>query len=83
MGDVRIIVDHLKLEYSGVFDTKKMFKFLSAWFMERGIQKKDVKNYEQNLADGKAIEFEIAYIPITLISFFTLEKGNRLSQIYL
>ncbi len=61
MGDVRIIVDHLKLEYSGVFDTKALFKFLGSWFEQRQIQKRESKNFEQNLADGKYIEYEIAY----------------------
>jgi hypothetical protein len=61
MADIRIIVDHLKFEYSGLFDTKAFFKMLGSWFNMRGIQKKEMKNFEQNLADGKYIEYEIAY----------------------
>ncbi|MFH2028680.1 MAG: hypothetical protein ABIJ08_06055 [Nanoarchaeota archaeon] len=61
MSDVRIIVDHLKLEYSGIFDTKALFDTIGNWFMDRSIQKRESKNYEQNLADGKYIEYEIAY----------------------
>ncbi|HLC96739.1 MAG TPA: hypothetical protein VJH97_05460 [Candidatus Nanoarchaeia archaeon] len=61
MGDVRIIVDHLKLEYSGVFNTKDMFKLIGTWFNDRFIQKRESKNFEQNLADGKYIEYEIQY----------------------
>lgn len=61
MGDVRIIVDHLKLEYTGVFDSKALFRLIGSWFNERGIQKREAKNFEQNLADGKYIEYEIPY----------------------
>ncbi|MFH1641441.1 MAG: hypothetical protein ABIC04_00920 [Nanoarchaeota archaeon] len=61
MASVRIVVDHIKLEYSGIFDTKALFKLIGSWFMERSIQKKESKNFEQNLPDGKYIEYEIAY----------------------
>jgi len=61
MADLRIIVDHVKLEYTGVFDSKAFFKLLGSWFVERGIEKKEVKSFEQNLADGKYIEHEIEY----------------------
>jgi len=61
MGDVRIIVDHMKLEYSGIFDTKALFKLIGSWFNQRQIQKRESKNFEQTLADGKYIEYEIAY----------------------
>ncbi len=60
MSELRIIVDHLKLDYSGVMDLKEFFKLLSNWFNERGFHKKEDKNEEQNLPGGKFIEYEIS-----------------------
>jgi len=61
MADVRIIVDHLKLDFKGIFDSKGLFKMIGDWFNNRGIQKREPKNFEQDLPDGKYIEYEIAY----------------------
>lgn len=61
MAEVRIIVDHLKLDYSGPVDMKELFKLINAWLRERGFQKWERKNFEQNLPDGKYIEYEIAH----------------------
>ncbi|MEA2037636.1 MAG: hypothetical protein U9O94_09065 [Nanoarchaeota archaeon] len=60
MSDLRIIVDHLKLDYSGVLDVKGLFRLINHWFSERGFQKKEDKNHEQNMPDGKYIEYEIS-----------------------
>jgi len=60
MSDVRIVVDHLKLDYSGLMNVKGLFKLINAWFRERDFHKKEDKNQEQNLPDGKYIEYEIS-----------------------
>lgn len=61
MSDLRIIVDHLKLDYSGVMEVKELFKLINRWFAERHFQKKEDKNYEQNTPEGKFIEYEISH----------------------
>jgi len=61
MSDTRIIVDHMKLDYSGILDTKELFKLINRWFYERHFQKKEDKNHEQNLPEGKSIEYEISH----------------------
>ena len=35
MSDVRIIVDHMKLEYKGLFDTNNLFRLIDSWLFER------------------------------------------------
>jgi len=60
MSELRIIVDHLKLDYSGLIDVKELFKLINAWFREREFHKKEDKNHEQNLPEGKFIEYEIS-----------------------
>jgi hypothetical protein len=61
MSDLRIIVDHLQLDYSGVMDVKELFKMINRWLMERHFQKKEDKNHELNQPDGKYIEYEISH----------------------
>jgi hypothetical protein len=61
MSDLRIIVDHLQLDYSGIMDVKGLFKMINRWLMERHFQKKEDKNHELNQPDGKYIEYEISH----------------------
>ena len=58
MSEMRIIVDHLKLEYNGLFDVKELFNFIDAWWMERGMEKRTTKNFEINSPKGKFIEWQ-------------------------
>ncbi|MBU0628723.1 MAG: hypothetical protein KKC75_06020 [Nanoarchaeota archaeon] len=60
MSDLRIIVDHLKLEYSGLMDVREFFKIIGSFCKERDYQKKEDKNHEHNKSDGKYIEYEIS-----------------------
>ena len=34
MGEVRLVVDHMKLEYKGIFSTREMFRMFTRWFKE-------------------------------------------------
>lgn len=61
MAYVRIIVDHLRLDYSGLFDPKGLFRAIASFMNERRVQKHENKNFEQDLEDGKAIEWETTY----------------------
>ncbi len=58
MVDVRIVVDHLKLEYKGIFDTPNFFRLVDAFYFERGMEKRDNKMYEYKTPKGKFIEWE-------------------------
>ena len=58
MSDVRIIVDHLKLEYKGIFDINNFFRLVDSFYFERGLEKRDNKTYEHNTPKGKFIEWE-------------------------
>ena len=61
MSELRIIVDHLKLDYKGLMDVKGFFKLINSWQNERGFHKKEDKNFEQNMPDGKFIEYETSH----------------------
>ena len=60
MSDVRIIVDHMKLEYIGLFDLNGLFKMIEAWLKERGMEKRTDQNQELTTPTGKFIEWTIA-----------------------
>ena len=60
MSDVRIIVDHMKLEYKGLFDVNNLFRLIDSWLFERNFEKRTNKNFEQSTPKGKFIEWEIA-----------------------
>jgi len=61
MSELRIIVDHMKLDYSGVLNVKELFRLINKWSQERHMQKKEDKCHEQNLPEGKFIEYEISH----------------------
>jgi len=69
MSELRIIVDHLKLDYSGIMNIKELFEIINKWSQERHMQKREDKCHEQNLPEGKFIEYEIA--PWKKISDYT------------
>jgi hypothetical protein len=60
MSELRIIVDHMQLEYSGLFELNNFFKMIDAWLFERLYEKRTNKNFEENTPNGKFIEWEIA-----------------------
>lgn len=60
MSDVRIVVDHMKLEYTGLFEVNNLFRTIDSWLFERHFEKRTNKNFEQETPHGKFIEWEIA-----------------------
>lgn len=60
MGHVKIVVDHEKIDYSGPFDGGDMFRMIDQFLMERGFDKKQDKDFEQNTERGKFIEWQIS-----------------------
>lgn len=60
MSYTNIIVDHMKLEYKGLFKASDMFKLVDSWLFERGMEKRVNKNYELETSDGKFLEWEVA-----------------------
>lgn len=61
MSEVRIIVDHMKFDYKGIFDSYEFFRQIDAWFLFRGYEKKEDKNTEQVFPTGKVIEWEVTH----------------------
>lgn len=60
MGHIKIVVDHEKLEYSGPFVANDLFRMIDNFVFERGFDKRQDKDFEQNTQNGKFIEWQIS-----------------------
>jgi len=69
MSELRIIVDHLRLNYNGPFNANELFKHINAFLFERGFDLKVDKEFEQKTKTGTHIEWSI--IPWKRISDYT------------
>jgi len=59
MAERRLIVDHLKLNYKGLFSMNELYNMVDRWFMQKGFDKREMFNREHVRPDGKFIELEI------------------------
>ena len=59
MSELRLVVDHLRLNYTGPFDANALFKHINAFLKERGFDIKIDKEFEQNTQTGKQIEWQM------------------------
>ncbi|MFC1768399.1 hypothetical protein ACFLZX_01420 [Nanoarchaeota archaeon] len=59
MPEKKLLVDELRLSYSGVFEVKEFYKFLDDWIDHHGKEKEIKKNNEEISESGKNILYEI------------------------
>lgn len=57
MGEVNHVVDHMKLEYQGVFSVREMFRMFTRWYRESPYEKGADYASEQHTSHGKCIEY--------------------------
>ncbi|MBI2146467.1 hypothetical protein HYU22_03945 [Candidatus Woesearchaeota archaeon] len=55
MAERRLIVDHLKFSYEGLFNASELYSVISTWFFEKGWDWHEKINQEQVTPDGKQI----------------------------
>ena len=60
MGHVKIIVDHDKIDYNGPFEVNNLLRMIENFIWERGFDKRQDKDFEQNTERGKFIEWQIS-----------------------
>lgn len=60
MSHLKIVVDHEKIDYSGPHNTGDLFRMIDNFLFERGFDKKQDKDFEQNTPHGKFIEWQIS-----------------------
>ncbi|MBL7055505.1 hypothetical protein ISS07_01175 [Candidatus Woesearchaeota archaeon] len=57
MGELRVTVDHLRLNYEGPFDAHELYKHLTNFIYEKGFDFRPDKEFEHELQNGKHIEW--------------------------
>ena len=57
MGEVNQVVDHLKLEYKGVFSVRDLFRMFTRWYKEKPYEKGGDYVSEQHTSRGKYLEY--------------------------
>jgi hypothetical protein len=59
MAERRLVVDHMKLSYEGLFSVHELYTLIDRWFREKGFDKREMRNQEHVKPDGKYIELEL------------------------
>ncbi len=59
MPEQRLIVDHLTISYSGIFNVTELYQLMDNWFREKGFDKRELRNQEHVNPEGKYIELEL------------------------
>ena len=56
MSERRLVVDHLRIKYEGLFDFFELYRLIDSWFREKAYDKRELRNQEHVKPDGKYIE---------------------------
>lgn len=59
MSEKRLIIDQLRLNYSGIFHLNDLYRMIDGWLYEKGYDKLEKKNEEQVLETGRKVELEL------------------------
>jgi hypothetical protein len=59
MSEKRLVIDQMRLNYSGIFNLNELYKMIDGWLYEKGYDKYEKKNEEQVLETGRKIEIEL------------------------
>ena|SRR3989338_2199754 len=55
MGERKLVIDHLKFSYEGLFNVSEFYALISSWFFEKGWDWNEKMNQEQITPEGKQI----------------------------
>ncbi|MBS3165233.1 hypothetical protein J4439_07430 [Candidatus Woesearchaeota archaeon] len=59
MVEKKLVVDHLKIDYKGLFSMQDFYRTLDSFFKEKGWDKRETRNSEFVSPEGKYVEMEI------------------------
>lgn len=60
MGHLKMIVDHVKLEYKGPLVLNDLFRLIENFLWEKGYDKQHEKDFEINTSIGKSFEWQMS-----------------------
>jgi hypothetical protein len=55
MAERRLVVDHMKLNYEGLFDVHELYMLIDRWLREKGFDKRESINQEHVKPEGKYV----------------------------
>ncbi len=56
MAERRLVIDHMRLKYEGLFDLFEFYKLVDSWLREKAFDKRELRNQEIVKPDGKYVE---------------------------
>lgn len=56
MGERKLVIDHLKFSYEGLFNLNEVYSVISTWFFEKGYDWYEKMNQELVTAQGRQIK---------------------------
>ena len=56
MAERRLVVDHLRVKYEGLFSLFELYKLIDSWLREKAFDKREIRNQEHVKPDGKYVE---------------------------
>ena len=59
MSELRLTVDHLRLNYNGPFDANALYRVVTAFWKEKGFDFETRKEFEHDTKTGKHMEWQI------------------------
>jgi hypothetical protein len=59
MSEKKLVIEQLKLTYSGLFDVNELYSLIDGFLKEKGFDKFERKNIQQVTPSGKHIELEL------------------------
>ena len=56
MSERRLVVDHLRIKYEGLFNAEELYRLIDKWLNEKAFDKRELRNQEHVKPDGKYVE---------------------------
>lgn len=60
MSEKKLVLDHLTMEYNGLFDCNELYRLIDVYLKEKGYDKYEARNIEQVTQSGKHIELVLS-----------------------
>ena len=59
MSERRLVIDHMRIKYEGLFNATELYKLIDNWLREKAFDKRELKNEEHVRPEGKYVELVI------------------------
>jgi hypothetical protein len=56
MAERRLVVDHMRVKYDGLYNVQELYELIDRWFKEKAFDKRELRNQEHVRSTGKYVE---------------------------